>query len=101
MVSEGQPLDMIKEIVPQPEGDTLGRARRPDAAQVREPSFHARQCDKTEREKRQLIQILTLGEDGINNVAEEQVSAGARRRPNGDADERAQVDQPEPRHHAP
>ena len=95
VIGEGQPLDVIEEVVAQPAGDPFGGLRgQLPLRKVKRPSTSANST-KPSATRDQDADLLRLPEDIVHEVAQQQVGGRLGQRPDCQGHCRAQVGQPE------
>ena len=72
VIAEGQPLDVVVQIVAQPARDPLGGLRGELAAEEGEEALHQRQHHEAERDREQDAELLRLPQDFVHEVAQQQ-----------------------------
>ena len=72
VIAEGQPLDVVVQVVAQPARNPFGGLRGELAAEESEETLHQRQQHEAERDREQDAELLRLAQDAVHEVAQQQ-----------------------------
>jgi len=85
VIGERQPLDVVKQVRAQAQGDPLGGEGCQPAAEEREAALHQRQADEAQSHQEQGRHGGLFAQDVVHEMAQQQIGAGLGQRGDGQA----------------